>query len=91
MFSRPPLTLPADRPYLDLTQMRFSVIDLTTGKEPDLETIALKEDWATGLIYCDMEGFALAFDGMLVLMDECGNYRYCPRGRFQVAIATDAS
>ena len=65
--------------------MKFKVLDLKTGKEPDLEQIALQEEWAKGLIYCDMEGFAIEEDGTLILMDECGNYRYCPAGRFQIA------
>lgn len=37
--------------------IRFDVIDLQTGKYPDLEKIALHEKWAKHLIYCDMEGF----------------------------------
>ena len=66
--------------------MKFKVLDLKTGKEPDLEQIALQEEWAKGLIYCDMEGFAIEEDGTLILMDECGNYRYCPAGRFQIIV-----
>ena len=62
----------------------FTVIDNTTGEYPNLERIALKEDWAKGLIYCDMEGFALDESGNLVLMDECGNMAYCPADRFTV-------
>ena len=52
------------------------------GSEPDLEQIALKEKWAEGLTYCDMEGFALQWDGTLILCDECGVFRYPPEGRF---------
>lgn len=37
----------------------FDVIDTKTGEYPDLWEIALKEDWANGLMYCDMEGFAI--------------------------------
>ena len=37
--------------------IRFSITDLKTGKEPDMEKIALEEDWAKELMYCDMEGF----------------------------------
>ena len=62
----------------------FSVIDTKTGKYPDLQKIALKEDWAKGLMYCDMEGFAISEDGCLYLMDECGNMVVCPEGRFRV-------
>mgnify|MGYP001558848653 CR=1 FL=1 len=63
----------------------FRVIDKTTGKEPDLEKIALEEGWAHCLVYCDMEGFAICEDGLLVLLDECGNMAYPPiPERFQV-------
>lgn len=62
----------------------FRVLDVETGAEPDLEEIALHEEWARGLIYCDMEGFAIEEDGALVLMDECGTHRYPPAGRFEI-------
>ncbi len=39
--------------------------------------IALKEDWAKHLVYCDMDGFVVNEYGELILMDECGNYA-CP-------------
>lgn len=62
----------------------FDVIDTKTGEYPDLWDIALKEDWAKDLMYCDMEGFAIEEDGPLLLLDECGEFRYCPIGRFEV-------
>ena len=67
----------------------FTVIDKTTGKAPDLAGIVLaaqkaKEPWAEGLIYCDMEGFAVEEDGTLIVCDECGNYAYPPAGRFEI-------
>lgn len=62
----------------------FHVIDRKTGKEADTYRIALKEKWATGLVYCDMEGFAIGEDGSLMLLDECGNFVYCDRERFEV-------
>ena len=62
----------------------FTVIDKQTGKEPDLEAIALKEAWAHNLCYCDMDGFALTQDGSLILLDECGKHVSCPPGRFDV-------
>lgn len=62
----------------------FTVIDTKTGKYPDVENIALKEDWAKGLIYCDIEGFAVCEDGLLILADECGNFKYCPLDRFKI-------
>lgn len=62
----------------------FSVIDNKTGEYPDLYNIALKEDWAKGLMYCDMEGFSINEDGQLILSDECGKFVYCPSNRFTV-------
>ena len=62
----------------------FTVIDNNTGKTADIEEIALTEEWADGLIYCDMEGFAITEAGSLILVDECGRFAYCPDGRFSV-------
>lgn len=64
--------------------IKFTVIDNKTGKYPDLWKIAQKEEWAKDLMYCDMDGFALLEDGNLILMDECGNYAFCPADRFTV-------
>ena len=50
--------------------------------EPDLEKIAETEEWAQGLMSMDMDGFAIDAEGGLFLMDECGQYRYPPQGRF---------
>lgn len=68
----------------DEKKTTFTVRDKKTGRYPDLESIALCEEWAKGLVYCDMEGFAIEEDGDLFLMDECGNFRYCPSGRFEI-------
>lgn len=65
-------------------QIKFSVIDNQTGEYPDLYKIALKEEWAKGLMYCDMEGFSINEDGQLILSDECGKFVYCPSDRFTV-------
>lgn len=62
----------------------FTVIDIKTGKEADTYEIALHEEWAKHLMYCDMEGFAVEEDGTLILLDECGRHEYCPEGRFEV-------
>ncbi len=70
--------------------MQFTVIDTQTGAKPNEEQIALTEPWAHDLIYCDMNGFALQEDGTLILLDECGNYRYCPAGRFTVTIESES-
>ena len=64
--------------------MEFNVIDKQTGKEPDLEKIALNEDWAKDLIYCDMDGFAIMEYGDLILLDECGKHVFCPADRFEI-------
>ena len=69
--------------------MRFTVIDMLTGEEPNMEAIAIKEGWAQGLTYCDMEGFAIEQDGTLLLLDECGHFAYCPSGRFKVEVSHD--
>jgi hypothetical protein len=66
---------------------QFIVLDNATGQPPNLEQIALKEDWAKVLVYCDMDGFATMEDGSLILMDECGTYAYCPPDRFRVVWA----
>ena len=69
----------------------FSVIDLQTGKLANPEEIAMTEAWAKGLIWCDMEGFALEEDGTLLLLDECGYYAYCPPNRFKIVIGSGTS
>ena len=66
------------------TRLEFKVIDNNTGKEADIGKIALKEDWAKGLMYCDMQGFAILDDGNLILLDECGKFEYCPSERFSI-------
>lgn len=64
--------------------MKFTVIDNKTGEYPDCWNIALTEEWAKHLMYCDIDSFAIMEDGGLVLMDECGSCAYCPSGRFTV-------
>lgn len=76
----PTLTPPND---MDLG---FDVIDTKTGEYPDLEKIALTEEWAQGLVYCDMDGFAVREDGSLILLDECGNCVSCPPRRFEIRL-----
>ena len=63
---------------------KFHVIDKQTGKEADPYEIALHEDWAKELCYCDMEGFAIGEDGTLYLIDECGRHEYADKERFEV-------
>jgi hypothetical protein len=62
----------------------FSVIDKKTGRAPDMRNIAQHEDWAYGLCYTNLLGFALTEDGELIFMDSCGNYCYCPSDRFEI-------
>ena len=62
----------------------FTVIDRQTGEVADMEEIALHEEWANRLCYCDMEGWALTDSGSLLLVDECGNFEYASRERFEV-------
>ena len=65
-------------------RITYWVIDTTTGKTADIEQIAKDEEWARGLMYCDMDGFAIEEDGTLLLLDECGKYVCCPDGRFDI-------
>lgn len=63
----------------------FRVIDSKTGKEADTYEIALHEDWAKHLIYCDIDGWAIGDDGSLMLLDDCLRAAYPPdRERFKV-------
>lgn len=62
----------------------FIVIDTNTGKEADIYNIALHEDWAKHLCYCDMDGWAIQDNGSLLLLDECGRYACADRERFKV-------
>ena len=72
-----------------LVEFPFCVFDKKKNKEADCYKIALKEDWAKCLCYCDMEGFAITQDGMLILLDECGKYTYCPDNRFEVVAESE--
>lgn len=72
-------------PSAEPERKTFHVIDRQTGREADPYDIALNEDWAKGLMYCDMEGFALLEDGTLILTDECGRYEFPPDSdRFEI-------
>lgn len=62
----------------------FRVIDTKTKEEADTYEIALKEEWAKGLCYCDIDMFVIGEDGTLMLIDDCGKCAYCPEGRFEV-------
>ena len=79
------------RPCVDAIRQlsEFTVTDNQTGTYPDLERIALTEEWAKHLTYCDIEGFAISEDGALLLLDECGGVAYCPADRFTVIFESD--
>lgn len=62
----------------------FKVWDKLHDREPDIGQLALEEDWAMTLIYCDMEGWFVDPNGQLILVDECGSYAFPPEGRFDV-------
>lgn len=63
----------------------FRVIDTKTGKEADACEIALHEDWAKHLIYCDIDGWAISDNGLLMLLDDCLRAAYPPdMERFKV-------
>lgn len=77
---RQPTLTPQNEPLT----CEFDVLDTKTGEYPDLWEIALTEEWAKGLMYCDMDGFAIREDGSLILLDECGNCVSCPQNRFEI-------
>lgn len=54
------------------------------NNERSLEEYALDEFKDAHLVYCDMEGWALADDGTLLLVDECGNFAYADPARYEV-------
>lgn len=76
--------MPTLTPPNDPSLFEFDVVDTKTGEYPDLWEIALTEEWAKGLMYCDMDGFAIREDGSLILLDECGNCVSCPQDRFEI-------
>ena len=75
---------PKESELLPCQPPTFGVIDLRTGGYPDVERIALNEEWAKHLVYCDIDTFAVTEDGKLILLDDCGNVAYCPDGRFEI-------
>lgn len=66
-------------------KFKFRVIDTRTNKDVthDEYDIALNEEWARELLYCDMEGWGLVLsrdfdEPQLILLDECGKYEWAP-------------
>jgi len=66
--------------------MMFVVFDRLTKERANIEEIVSREKWAQCLRSLDLEGFAVAEDGSLILLDECGHHVYCPLGRFRVVL-----
>lgn len=64
----------------------FTIIDNRTRMYPDCEKIALTEEWARHLVYCDIDCFAITEDGTLILIDDCNNVAYPPADRFTVTL-----
>jgi len=61
----------------------FYVIDKRTGEQPThrvIDNIAKKY----GLMRADIDQFFVGEDGILVLVDDCGNIAYVDRNRFKV-------
>lgn len=81
---RNPDAIPTLTPPNEPLTLEFDVVDTKTGQYPDWEHIARTEDWADGLVYCDIDGIAILEDGSLILLDECGNCVPCPRDRFEI-------
>lgn len=84
-----PENAPTLTPQNEPLTLGFDVVDKKTGKYPDWERIAREEDWAKGLVYCDMDGVAIREDGSLILLDECGNCVSCPPDRFEIRRAPE--
>lgn len=59
------------------------------GSEPDLRKIVVSEEWAEDLHRDYVDGFAITPFGELIVIDELGNYRYPPKGRFEVYYMDD--
>ena len=68
--------------------LSFIVIDKQTGREANIGEI-MKEEWASNLMRHDIEGFAIMESGGLALLDECGNWAYCPPDRFDIVFKGD--
>lgn len=66
-----------------MKEKKFAIIDTKTGEEARWGDY-VNEEWFDGLAEYDMEGFAVTENGDVVLLDECGHFRYCPPGCFAV-------
>lgn len=69
--------------------MIFRVVDTKTGNEPIFDGNHLfKEKWfkESNLLPFDIDGFALTENGDLILIDDCNNIAYVPKGRFDIVV-----
>jgi hypothetical protein len=64
----------------DYNDLLFKIIDIENGAEAD----EVRLGWDCNLCGCDMEGFALTEYGILILCDECREFRYMNPKRFKV-------
>lgn len=62
----------------------FTVLNADGSEIGDLSQIALNEQWAQGLIYCDIDGFCVNEYGVLALVDDSGTMAFPPKGRFKI-------
>ena len=65
--------------------MKFRVVDTRTGIDvteslyaDEFQREIANADWSQNLVWCDLEDWAVGTDGVLFLMDECGNVAYVP-------------
>lgn len=66
--------------------MTFHVIDTKTNEKADCQEIIRTEPWARHLCKYDIDSFAVLEDGTIILIDDCDNIAYPPKGRFVVVI-----
>lgn len=65
--------------------MVFKIIDKRTGKEPTQRVINnIAEKYR--LVTCDIDQFAVTEDGLILLLDDCGNIAYFSLDKFEIRI-----
>ena len=68
-------------------QSLFEIVHAHTGDlvtDADKKSFAASTSWGMGLCASDNLAFALAANGTILLLDQCGNYRATPPGMFFV-------
>ena len=61
----------------------FVVVDSKTGKEADVAAVT-REPWAVNVAYSKGTEFAVTQSDQLMLLDEHGNFAFCPEDRFLI-------